>query len=119
MEEYSADKEKLSEREVMTIRLEPFEEVVLVAQPCPTIQPYRRVVFHWTAVCQAPLSVKFSRQEYWSGLPCISPEDLFHPGIERGFPALQADSLPSELPGKPLEGVSRDELQHKAMGWLR
>ena len=59
-------------------------------------------------------TMKFSRQEYWSGLPCSSPEDLPHPGIE-----LQADSLPSEPPGKPLDGVSRDELQHKAMGWLR
>ena len=68
----------------------------------------------WTAVCQAPLSMKFSRQEYWSRLHCSSPEDLPHPGIE-----LQADSLPSEPPGKPLEGVSRDELQRKVMGWLR
>jgi len=58
--------------------------------------------------------MKFSRQEYWSGLPCSSPKDLPHPGIK-----LQADSLPSEPPGKPLKGVSRDELQHKAMGWLR
>ena len=43
----------------------------------------------------------FSRQEYWSGLPCPSPEDLPVPGIEPGSPALQADSLPAEPPGKP------------------
>ena len=40
-----------------------------------------------------------SRQEYWSGLPCLSPGDLLNPGIEPGSPALQADSLPAELSG--------------------
>ena len=43
----------------------------------------------------------FSRQEYWSGLPFPYSGDLPNPGIEPGFPALQADSLPSEPPGKP------------------
>ena len=43
----------------------------------------------------------FSRQEYWSELPSPSPRDLPNPGIEPGSPALQADSLPSEAPGKP------------------
>jgi len=43
----------------------------------------------------------FSRQEYWSGLPFPSPGDLPDPGIKSGSPALQADSLPSEPPGKP------------------
>ena len=43
----------------------------------------------------------FSRQEYWSGLPCLSPGDLLNSGIEPGSPTLQADSLPSERPGKP------------------
>ena len=42
----------------------------------------------------------FSRQEYWSNLPCLPPEDLPNPGIEPGSPALQADSLPTELAGK-------------------
>ena len=45
--------------------------------------------------CQAPLSMGFSKQEYWSGLPVPSPGDLPDPGIEPGFPALQADSLQS------------------------
>ena len=49
----------------------------------------------------APLSLGFSRQEDWSGLPFPSPEDLPNPGIESRSPALQADSLPSEPPGKP------------------
>ena len=44
----------------------------------------------------------FSRQEYWSGLPFPSSGDLPDPGIESGSPALQADSLPTELQGKPL-----------------
>ena len=44
--------------------------------------------------------MEFSRQEYWNGLPFPSPGDLPDPGIEHGSPALQADSLPSELPGK-------------------
>ena len=56
----------------------------------------------WTINHQAHLSMKFSRQEYWSGLPFLSPGDLPDPGIELRFPALQADSLPSEPPGKPI-----------------
>ena len=55
----------------------------------------------WTVAYQAPPSMEFSRQEYWSGLPFPSPEDLPDPGIELKSPALQADALPSELPGKP------------------
>ena len=52
----------------------------------------------WTVACQAPLSMGFSRQEYWSGLPFPSPGDLPDPGIEPGSPMLQADSLPSKPP---------------------
>ena len=55
----------------------------------------------WTAACQAPLSMGFSRQEYCSGLPFPSPGDIPNTGIEPGSPALQADSLQSEPPGKP------------------
>ena len=55
----------------------------------------------WTVAYQAPLSVRFSRQEYWSGLPFPSPGDLPDPGIKPGSPALQTDALPSEPPGKP------------------
>ena len=50
---------------------------------------------------QAPLSMEFSRQEYWNGLPFPSPGCLLDPGIEPTSPAFQADSLPSEPPGKP------------------
>ena len=52
---------------------------------------------------QAPLSMEFSRQEYWSGLPFLSPGDLPNPGIELASPTLQADALPSEPPGKPYD----------------
>ena len=53
----------------------------------------------WQVALQAPLSMGFSRQEYRSGLPRPSPEDLSNTGIEPGSPILQADSLPSELSG--------------------
>ena len=55
----------------------------------------------WTVVYQAPLSMGFSRQEHWSGLPFPSPADLPDPGIEPRSPELQADALTSEPPGKP------------------
>ena len=55
----------------------------------------------WTVACQAPLSMEFSSQEYWSGLPCPPLGDLPNPGIEPRSPTLQADSLPSELSAKP------------------
>ena len=51
---------------------------------------------------QAPPSMGFSRQEYWSGLPCPPPGDLLNPGIEPRSPTLHADYLPSKLPGKPM-----------------
>ena len=54
----------------------------------------------WTVAYQAPLFMEFSRQEYWSGLPFPSPGDLPNPGTEPGSPALQANSLPFEPPGK-------------------
>ena len=56
----------------------------------------------WTIAYQAPLSMGFSRQEYWSGLPFPSPRDLPNPGIKPGSPALQTDALPSEPPGSPI-----------------
>ena len=67
---------------------------VLVTQSC-----LRLFVTSWTVAHQAPLSMGFSRQENWSGLPFTSPRDLPNPGTEAGSPALQADSLLSEPPG--------------------
>ena len=59
----------------------------------------------WTVACQAPLSLEFFRQEYWSGLPIPSPGDLPDPRIELSSPALHADSFPSEPQGKPLKNM--------------
>ena len=69
--------------------------LLLVAQSCLTLCDMN--VPH-----QAPLSMRFSRQEYWSGWPFPSPGELPDPVIEPGSPALQEDSLPSEPPGKPI-----------------
>ena len=63
----------------------------LVTKSCLTLET------PWTVACQAPLSMGFSRQEYWSGLPFPSPGDLLIPGIEPESSALQADCLPTEL----------------------
>ena len=63
----------------------------LVAKLCPTL------VTPWTVACQAPLSTGFSRQEFWSGLPFPFPGNLLDPGIEPCSPALQVDSLLTEL----------------------
>ena len=60
----------------------------------------------WTVAHEAPLSLGFSRQEYWSGLPLFPSGDLPNPGVEPGSFALQADSLLSEPPGKPFKYVS-------------
>ena len=71
---------------------------VLVTQLCPTL--CNPVDYS----SQGSLSMEFSRQDYWSGLPLPFPGDLPDPGIEPGFPVLQADSSPSEPPGKSLQG---------------
>ena len=63
----------------------------------------RLFVTPWTVAYQAPPSMGFSRQEYWSGLPFPSPGDLPDPGIEPRSPTLEADALTSEPPGKPLQ----------------
>ena len=60
----------------------------------------------WAIAYQAPPSVGFSRQEYWSVLPFPSPGDLPNTGIEPGSPAFQADALTSEPPGKPISKYS-------------
>ena len=60
----------------------------------------------WTIAYQAPQFMEFSRQEYWSGFPFPSPRELADPGIEPRSPALQADTLTSESPGKSKQGKS-------------
>ena len=73
---------------------------VLFAQSCLTLCD------HVSTALQAPLSIEFSRLEYWSESPCPSPGDLPNPGIQPRSLALQADSLPFELPGKPQDKYS-------------
>ena len=63
----------------------------LITKSCPTLAT------PWIVARQAPLSMRFSKQEYWSGLPFPSSGDLPIPGIEPRSPALQADSLMAEL----------------------
>ena len=63
----------------------------LVTNSCPILAT------PWTVACRAPLSMGFSRQEHWSGLPFPSPGDIPFPGIEPSFSALQVDSLRTEL----------------------
>ena len=70
---------------------------VCVCQSSDRVRPF---VTPWTAAHQAPLSMEFSKQEYWSGEPFSSPGNLLHLGIKPVSPARQVDSLPSELPGK-------------------
>ena len=69
---------------------------------CVLVSHVRLFVIPQTVACQAPLSMKLSRQEYWNGLSFPPPEDLPYPGTEPGCPALGADSLPSEPPGSLL-----------------
>ena len=75
---------------------------VLVSKSCPTLAT------SWILACQAPLSMRFSRQEYWSGLPFPSPGYLPDPGIEPRSPALQADSLLTEL--RPVQNGNQGTL---------
>ena len=63
---------------------------------CQSHSRVQLFVTPWTEAHQAPLSMRFSSQRYWSGLPFPSPEDLPNPGIKPGSSALQADSLPTE-----------------------
>ena len=66
----------------------------------------RLFVTPWTVAYQAPQSMGFSRQEYWYGLPFLSPGDLPNAGIEPGSPTLEADALTFEPTGKPIKSSS-------------
>ena len=69
----------------------------------------------WTVAYQGSPSMEFSRQEYWSGLPFPSPGDLPNPGIEPRSPALEADALTSEPPGKPTHKSCTQTHTHKIL----
>ena len=74
---------------------------IRVKMKVKSLSPVRLLVTPLTVVYQAPLSMGFSRQEYWSGLPFPSPGDLPDPGVKPVSPTLQADALLPEPPGKP------------------
>ena len=83
--------------------LSPWKHAISIQYYDMTLKSLSRVRLFappWTVAYQAPPSMEFSRQEYWSGFPFPSPGDLSNPGIEPRSPTLQADALPSELPGK-------------------
>ena len=74
-------------------------------EACPAIQPCPAPVTLGTSALQAPLSVEFSRQEYWHGLPFPPLQDLPNPGMEPASPALEGGFFPTELPGKDFPSV--------------
>ena len=85
--------------DIMKVKVKSLSYVQLFATP-------------WTVAYQAPLSMEFSRQEYWSRLPFPSPGDLLNPENEPRSPTLQVDSSPAEPPGKPKNtGVGSLSLQ--------
>ena len=84
----------LAKKNIITMKfLKYCSDGDLVTKSCLTL------VTPWTGASQAPLSMGFSRQDYWRGLPFPSPGDLHNPDIEPRSPALQADSLLTELRG--------------------
>ena len=84
-----------------------------LAQLCQSPSCVRLFAIPWTVAHQAPPSMGFPRQEYWSGLPIHSLGDLPNPGIEPGSLTLLADALSSEPPGKPVAQL----MQHLGPGW--
>ena len=72
----------------------------LIVKSCPV-----SFATPWTVACQAPFSIGFPRQVYWSGLPFLSPGDLPNPGIKLVSPAVQSDSLPLSHLGRPVTNI--------------
>ena len=88
--------------QVLALLHKPLNPHTNLCTHAQSLSRVRLLAAPWTVAHQAPLSLGFSRQKYWSGLPFPSPGDLPDPGIEPGSPALQAGSLPSEPPKKPM-----------------
>ena len=91
---------------IMYVKVKSLSRVRLFATP-------------WTVAYQASLSMGFSRQEYWSGLPFPSPGDVPNPGIEPGSSALEADALTSEPPGKPMQTQGNHEVLRRKQDGLK
>ena len=90
----------LHEEDLLVTTLEQMQKLELkeIKVNVKSLSRVRLSATPWTVAHQAPLSMGFSRQEYWSGSPFPPPGDLPDPGIEPGSPTLQADALPSEPP---------------------
>ena len=86
---------------------------------CHLLSYVRLFVTPWTGTHQASLSMEFSRQEYWSGLPFPSPGDLPDPGMEPRSPTLKEDYLPSEPTGKAICLKINTDLKIKQWPWLQ
>ena len=103
----------------------PLVESLNIFQQCAVLSHFSRVwlfVTPWTAARQTPLFMEFSRQEYWSGLPCPPPGDLPNPEIKSRSPVLQGDSFLSEPPGKPIMSCHCNHsqvLDLEALVWVR
>ena len=81
---------------------EPCLYVYVCVCVCELLSHVQLFATPWTVAYQAPLSMVFSRQEYWSGLPFPSPGDLPQPGIKPSSPALASGFFTTEPPGKPI-----------------
>ena len=92
-------REMLCEKSFNTYLFHHIMQIALCT--CVTHSVVSDSVTPWTVAHLVALSMEVTRQEYWSELPLSSPGDLSNPEIEPGFPALQANSSLSELPGKP------------------
>ena len=91
-------KEKVTDRWQKYGRKKQFDSLKECVFVCLVILVVSDFAILWTVAHQTPLSIGFSRQEYWSGLPCLPPGDLPEPEAEPVSPALQVDSLPTEPP---------------------
>ena len=96
-------------RERVSIQTKYWKKESEVSQSCPTLCD------RWTVAHIAPPSMGFSRQEYWSRLPFPSPASLPNPGIAPRSPTLQADSLPTELSGKPCSEISQQRKKYSVL----
>ena len=105
----------ICKREMTKCTLYGYESVKAKAK---SLSRVRLFVTPWTVAYQAPLSMGFSRQDYWSGLPFPSPGDLPDPGTEPRFPTLEADSL-TWATGSPYEYYSTIRMKQIYINWWK
>ena len=94
--------------QLQNIFMTPKENSIYIKVKVKSLSRVRLFATPWTVAYQAPPSMGFFRQEYWSGFPFPSPGDLPNPGVEPRFPALEANALTSEPPGKSFQYILND-----------